>query len=522
MPTVGEVFQEARTLAAAGRLAEAESLYRRLTEVVPAAAEVWGELGIFYLQSQRPDAAVDPLTKATALASTNGGYFGALGATCRLLKRHDEAVAAFQRALDIGPPTPELYSNLALALKDVCRYGDALDSIDRALAIRPDYQTGHFNRGKLLLAMGRPQQAVASLERAAQLDPLDAGAQCSVGLAYYELAQWDEALAAFDRALALQPGYHEAHRNQALVWFQLGEYCKAWPAFESRFQCDDFARRNITAPRWDGSPLAGRTLYVHAEQGLGDALQFIRYLHLAVQSAARVWFEPHEALRPLFVQSGFRDLLVAPGEQPAFDTHASLLSLAGHLPDGRGQPHWSGPYLHAEPRLVEHWRARLQSLRGYRVGIAWAGNPRYGYDHYRSTRLANFAPLADIAGVQWISLQLGEGREQLADVAGRMNVLDLGDELDVRSGAFMDTAAVIENLDLVIAVDTSIGHLAGALGRPVWLALPHVPDWRWTAQGDTTPWYPSARLFRQSVLDDWPPVFAQMGAALREQIGERA
>ncbi|MEX2115013.1 MAG: tetratricopeptide repeat-containing glycosyltransferase family protein [Pirellulales bacterium] len=522
MPTVGEALQQARAQAAAGQFAEAEALLRRLTELLPEAAEVWGELGIFYLQAQRPDAAVDPLAKATALAPGNGGYFGALGATCRLLNRHAEAVAAFQRALDIGPPTPELYGNLALAQKDAQRFDEALDNIDRALAIRFDYQTGHFNRGKLLLAMSRPREAVASLERAVQLDPHDAGAHCSLGLACYELARWDAALAAFDRALALQPGYHEARRNQALVWFQLGEYRKAWPAFESRFECDDFARREFAVPRWGGSSLAGRTLYVHAEQGLGDGLQFVRYLRLATRLAGRVWYEPHEALRPLLAQSGFGDLLAPAGTSPTFDTYASLLSLPGHLPDERGEPYWSAPYLQAERRLVEHWRTRLHHLQGYRVGITWAGNPQYGYDRYRSTRLANFEPLGNIPGVHLISLQLGAGRKQLAELAGRINVLDLGDELDVRWGAFMDTAAVIENLDLVISVDTAITHLAGAMGRPVWVALPRVPDWRWTAAGDTSPWYPSVRLFRQSKLDDWEPVFARMAEALRQHIGERA
>ncbi len=317
----------------------------------------------------------------------------------------------------------------------------------------------------------------------------------------------------------MHPGYREVRRNQALIWFARGEYRKAWPAFAARLECNDYVRREVAAPLWDGAPLAGRTLFVHAEQGLGDTLHFVRYLPLAARTAARVWFDPQSALRPLLAQSGFADFLVPEGGPlPPFDVHAPLLSLAAHLPDDRGEPYWPGAYLSADRRLVEHWRARLQRAPGCKIGIAWSDNAAYGYDHYRSTRLANFAPLAAIPGVQLISLQRGAGHEQLAEAGGQMNLLDLGAQLDVHRGAFMDTAAVMESLDLVISVDTSIGHLAGALDKPVWLALPFVADWRWLATGDTTAWYPATRMFRQESFNAWSPVFADMAKALRERL----
>ncbi len=514
MPTVGEAFQQARDLAAAGQLAEAEAIHRKLTSLLPEAAEVWGELGVFYLNANRPDVAVDPLVKATGRDPRNGAYHSALGAAYRLLKRGGEAAASFGRALAIGPPTPELYNNLALAQKDAGQYDDALGNFDAALAMRSDYQTGHFNRGNLLLAVGRLPDALASLERAVALDPNDAGAQCSLGLAHFESAQHDEATAAFDRALAIRADYPEARRNQALVWFLRGEYAKAWPAFESRLACDDFGRRDFDQPRWDGSPLDGRTLYVYWEQGLGDALQFVRYLPLAAKTAGRVWYEPHEPLRPLLVQSGFGEYLVAPEVRPAADVCASLLSLAGFLPDASGTPFWPGPYLSADARLVAQWKARLQDVPGFRVGIAWSGNPDHPHDRFRSTKLAHFAPLGAVPGVRLISLQRGVGSEQVAEVAGQMNVVEL-DGLDETSGAFVDSAAVIESLDLVISIDTSIAHLAGALGKPVWMALQHVPDWRWLSRGAATPWYPSMRLFRQQTPGDWQAVFAEMAGQLQ-------
>jgi tetratricopeptide (TPR) repeat protein len=515
VPTVGEAFEQARQLTAAGQLGEAEVIYRRLVELLPQAPDVWGSLGIFYLDAGRPDAAIAPLEKATELAPTHGPYFGALGASYRALNRHEDSVRAFGRALEIGPAAPELYGNLALAQVKAGHAAEGLANFDRALAMRGDYQTGHFNRAMALLSMNRPAEAAAGFERAVQLAPLDAGAHCGLGMAYFELARFDEALAAYGRALALNPRYHEVRRNQALVWFARREYHKAWPAFESRIECEDYAKRSFTEPRWDGSPLAGQTILLHAEQGLGDTLHFVRYLPLAAKAAKRVWFDPPASLRPLLVQSGFDEYLVPEGELPPFDVHAPLLSLGGHLPDDRGEPFWPGRYLRADSQLVAQWRERLGMLAGLKVGIAWAGNAAYGYDHYRSTRLANFAPLASIPGVNWISLQLGAGREQIGEVADRMRVIDLGPDFDTRGGAFMDAAAVIEQLDLVISVDTAIGHLAAALGKPVWLALAFVADWRWGATGESSAWYPATRLFRQQSFNDWTPVFAQMAEALR-------
>jgi hypothetical protein len=221
------------------------------------------------------------------------------------------------------------------------------------------------------------------------------------------------------------------------------------------------------------------------------------------------------------VQSGFGEYLVESGSRPKFDVHASLLSLAGHLPDASGRPYWPGVYLGADGQRVDQWQRRLAAVSGLKVGIVWAGNPDHPHDRFRSTRLANFAPLAEIAGVRLISLQKGAGREQLADAVESMNILDLGEELDAACGAFLETAAVIKNLDLVIAVDTAVAHLAGALGKSVWLALQFTPDWRWRLDGETTPWYPRHRLFRQKTFDDWEPVFAELAQNLRRLAGER-
>ena len=522
MQTVGEALQQARRLAATGKLFEAEVIHRRLVEALPDAAQAWGELGVFYLSANRPDAAIEPLSRAIQLDPKHGGYQGAMGAAHRLLGHSSDAVSAFERALTIGPPTAALHNNLALAQKDAGQHDAALVNFDAALAMQPNYQTGHYNRGNFLLGMERAEEAAASFERAVELDPQDAAAHCSLGVAYFDLVRFDDALAALDRALALRPGYPEARRNQALVWFSRGEYAKAWPAFESRLQCEDFAQRDYDQPRWNGTSLAGQTLLVHAEQGLGDTLQFVRYLPLAAQAAKRVWFEPRESLRPLLAESGFGQYLLPDGELPDFDVHASLLSLAGFLPDHRGQPIWPGPYLQAPAQRVAHWAARLHETPAFKVGIAWAGNPDHPHDRARSARLTRFAPLGEVPGLQLVSLQKGPGQEQLDDLTEPWRPLDLFREADPSVDPFVETAAIIANLDLIVSVDTAVAHLAAALGTPVWLALAYAPDWRWRIEGATTPWYPDMRLFRQPTAGAWNEVFAKIGTELSRLVDPTA
>lgn len=515
MPTVGEALQQAEALAAEGKLLDAEVIYRQLVGALPQAGELWGQLGAFYLAHDKPQPAIAPLEKAVQLEPTNPGWHGALGAAYRGAKRPHDAIVSFRRAIEIGPRSAEALNNLSLAQKDAGEFAAGLASLDEALRLAPDFVNAHFNRGSLLAAMGRWDDSIASYRRAIELNPNDAVAHCSIGVTYYGAGRLDEAVAAFDRAQALKPDYIEVRRNRGMAWLLAGDYARGWREFEHRLDCDDFRKFNFTQARWDGGSLAGRTLLVCSEQGLGDTLQFVRYLPLAAQAAHRVWFDAHEALKPLLVQSGYGEYLFDSAAPPAFDVYTSLLSLAGHLPDASGAPYWSAPYLRGDRERVAQWRTRLAGMPGVKVGIVWAGNPDHPHDRFRSTRLAEFAPLAAVPGVQLVSLQKGAGREQLAALAGAFPVLDLADELDRTGGAFLDTAAVLECLDLLVTVDTSAAHLAGALGRPVWVALDRSPDWRWLLAGTATPWYPTMRLFRQQEQGAWPAVFAAMAAGLR-------
>jgi Flp pilus assembly protein TadD len=519
LPTVAETRAQAQDHVAAGRWNEAESIYRLLVSQFPDAADAWGWLGLFYLDAGRPADAVEPLTRATALEPGHGGYHGALGYAAMLTSRRAEAIAAFRRALEIGPPKPELHNNLALALEDAGQHDEALMQFDAALAMQPDFQDAIFNRGKLLLRMGRFADAAATLEQCVSLAAVDAAAHCHLGMAYFNLARFDAAMASFERALALEPRYADARRNRGLLQFLRGDYVRGWSSFAARIEGHDFAKRHPEGRLWDGSPLAGRALCVYAEEGLGDVLQFVRYLPLAAQSAARVWFEPYEQLRPLLAHSGLGSYLYSGDAPPAIELYLPLMSLAQHLPDGSGRPYWAGAYLSAEPSLAATWGARIAGVTGLKVGIVWAGSPIFPLDRARSAGLAAFEPLARVAGVQLVCLQKGNARGQLADSPWRSSIVDLGDQPTVDAHAFCETAAIIENLDLVISVDTAVGHLAGAMGKPVWLALPYVPDWRWLHTGETTAWYPTMRLFRQTSPGDWAGVFERMAGALSARTG---
>ncbi|MCI0460721.1 MAG: tetratricopeptide repeat protein, partial [Gemmataceae bacterium] len=319
------------------------------------------------------------------------------------------------------------------------------------------------------------------------------------------------------QALRLQPDYARAHMARAMTWLAQGNWEQGWPEYEWRWRYEGFSPRPFPQPLWDGSPLAGRTILLHAEQGLGDTLHFIRYAALVKQQGGQVLVECPAVLHRLLASGTGIDELVAPGAPlPAFDVHAPLLSLPALFRTSLSTVPATVPYLFADAQLGAQWRDRLASVEGLKVGIAWQGNPRHFRDRQRSVLLTEFEPLARLEGVRLISLQRGPGVEQVPALGDRFPVLDLDRQRDETCGDFMDTAAVMTNLDLVITCDTAIAHLAGALGVPVWVALPFAPDWRWLRERADSPWYPTMRLFRQERWGDWASVFRRLADALQQ------
>lgn len=561
-----------------GRLSAAETLCRQVLAAQPLHAEASRWMGIVALASGRLDEAVQWLSRAVAQVPENAAYHSDLGAAFRLRGQLDDAVASFRRAVQLDAELPDAHLNLGEALTDLGQYEDAVPSCRRGVELRPDYAVAHNNLGNALARLGQREEALACYRRALALQPGYAEAHNNIGNVFTQLERWDEAAACFRQALALNPSLAEAHNDLARVFIEtghmdeafvcsqralalrpnfaeaygnigliltrkgflreaiasyrralesrsdlvivrwnlslllllFGQWEEGWREHEWRLRCLDLmcARYNTTATRWHGGPISGKTLLVHAEQGFGDTIHFMRYVPLVREraQAARVIVECQPALTRLLTQSGeWNAEIVAHREgddaaPPEFDFHVPMHSLPLVL--GMVEPlAMTNPYLRADDELRAAWRERLRP--GFRVGIAWAGNATHKDDVRRSMAFEKLAPLLRVAGVTFYNLQLG--------VSGNIEpIVDLTSHLT----DFADTAAFVSELDLVIAVDTAVVHLAGALGRPVWTMVATLPDWRWGLGREDTPWYPTMRLFRQHTAGDWSEVIARVAAEL--------
>jgi len=472
-------------------------------------------LGVLARQVGRNDLAIEYISQALRLKPDYAeAHYNLANALLRQGKL-TEAVASYQQTLHLKPDYAGAHNNLASAFRRQGKLTEAVASYQEALRLKPDYAEAHSNLGVALAAQGRLTEAVASYQQALRLKPDYAEAHCNLGLALVDQGKLTEAVASYQQALRLKPDYAEAHINLAHVWFLWGDFERAWPEYEWRWKLRGLSSPSFCQPLWDGSSLQGQTILLFAEQGLGDTLQFIRYAPLVQQHGATVIVQCQgPLLRLLATCAGIDRLVLAGTALPPFDVQAPLLSLPRIFRSTLATIPANIPYLCADPELRAHWQQQLSGVRGFKVGIAWQGNPEHKRDRWRSVPLLAFEPLAGVLGVRLVSLQKGPGREQLPDLANRLGVLDLADRLE----DFADTAAVMRSLDLVITVDTAVAHLAGALGIPVWVALSLFPDWRWLLEREDSPWYPSMRLFRQSAWGDWAGVFERLTEALRQQV----
>jgi tetratricopeptide (TPR) repeat protein len=496
------------------RSADALASYDWALALRPDHARAHYNRGSVLRELQRPAEALVSFNRALALRPDYVEAFNNRGLALSQLQRPAEALASFDRALGLRPDHARALNNRGNTLQDLKRPAEALASYDKALAIQPRYAQAHYNRGIVLRDLHRPAEALASLERALAIDPSHVDALNNRGVVLRELNRPGEALASYDRALSLDPGYAEAHSNRSCLRLLLGDFERGWEEFEWRWQTPACApwRRDFLQPLWhDAESLTGRTILLHAEQGFGDAIQFARYAPLVAARGAEVVLEVPAPLTALFARIEGVSAVVERGEPlAAFDCHCPLLSLPLAFKTGLETIPARIPYLSAGEDRVRAWRQRLSETGMRRIGIAWAGNPSFKGDQTRSIGLARLSPLLATPGVAFFALQrdLRDGDRDI--LRSNPHVTPLGDAVE----DFGDTAAIMAGLDLVISSDTSVAHLAGALGRPVWVLLQHVADWRWLRDRPDSPWYPSARLFRQPQLDDWESVIRQVTDAL--------
>jgi tetratricopeptide (TPR) repeat protein len=501
------------------RYADALASHDRAIALKPDYAKAHYNRGLALANLRRPADALASFDQAIALKPDYAEAHCNRAVLLAELGRPADALASHDRAIALKPDYVRAYYNRGVVLADLHRHTEALASYDRTIALSPDHADAYANRGVVLAYLLRHEEALESCDRAIALRPDDAAAHANRGVVLADMQRHEQALASYDRAIALRPEWAEAHRNQSHSWLALGHLERGWHLHEWRKRCDRPAgNRAFPQPVWLGQEsIEGKRLFIHREQGLGDTIQFCRYALLAQARGARVVMSAQGPLRRLLGTLGPDIEVIGSDEVPGdFDCHCPMMS----LPLAFGTtletiPHPTR-YLAADPATVAAWRRRLALLPGLRVGLCWAGNPRpdqpsaHLIDRRRSTALAQYAPLAQVAGACFVSLQKGEPAAQAA--GARLPLHDWTDALD----DFADTAALIEALDLVITVDTSVAHLAGALGKPVWILNRFDSCWRWFLYRYDSPWYASARLFRQPAHGDWDSVIAAVAAALRE------
>lgn len=428
-----------------------------------------------------------------------------------------EAERLCRRILARDQAHPAALSLWAAVARRTGRSDRALELLRRGVARSPRNVELSCDLAHALILTGRSEEAEGCARQALGLGPASARAHHVLAMALGSQGRVEKALTSNEDALRLQPRHPTAHTCRALWRLQEGDFDRGWPEYEWRWRQEAVVRRRFREPRWDGSHLDGRSILVHAEQGLGDTLQFVRYARLVRERGGTVVLECQPGLQPLLRSCPGIDYLRGRGAPlPRCDFEVPLLSLPGVLRTTLATVPADVPYLFADGALVAQWRRELGPPSTFKVGIAWQGNPMLPGDRLRSIPVAHFAPLARLDGVRVFGLQKGPGREQLR--SRPFPVADLGDRLDKGTGAFMDTAAVMKCLDLVVTSDTSIAHLAGALGVPVWVALSIGADWRWLLDREDSPWYPTMRLFRQRRLHDWDEVFERMATELRETL----
>ncbi|MCS7015673.1 MAG: tetratricopeptide repeat-containing glycosyltransferase family protein [Gemmatales bacterium] len=546
MATTAEFWQEIQQWVQLGQWSQAERLGGELCRTAQAPEWV-NEWGVLLARHGRFAQAENVFRQLSERFPNYAPAYGNLGLVLRRLGRWEEAIQAFHRALDLDSQFVEALNNLALLLRDLNRISEALPYLERAVRLRPDQAVLHANLAQLyrqlqrhteavrhfrlalasqpgqldicvglslsLLAMGEETEAESWARLATDIAPHQADAWNTLGTILSTMGRYQEAQQCFDEALRHNPQHHLAYLNRGMIYFTQGRWQQGWDDYEHRLYVNASEWQRFSSPRWQGEPLHGKTILLVAEQGIGDILQFVRYAQVLRQQGARVLLECPQHLVALLSRVLDLESCHAKGDSlPPYDVYIPLLSVPRYIGTAPNAIGFEVPYIAPSSDLVERWRPILSDLEGFRVGIAWQGNPNYPNDRQRSVPLEMFRSLAEIPGVKLVSLQKGPGEEQLPNCD--FPVVDLGGQRDEAHGAFMDTAAILQHLDLVICTDSAIAHLAGALGRPVWLLLGYVCDWRWGTTGETTFWYPTMRLFRQPKRQDWGSVFTDVAKHL--------
>ncbi|MEX0679629.1 MAG: tetratricopeptide repeat protein [Pirellulales bacterium] len=495
------------------KLDEAQDAWRQIVEIEPRNFDAHFHLGSALQSKGQLEGAIRSLQAAILIDPRHAEAQNNLGCAHRAVGQLDEAERCFRLALDARPGFFEAYNNLGAVRQSQLQHDAAIDCFRKALELKPASAEALANLGSCLTLVGKTDEAIEYLRRAVAIDPNQAAAHNCLGQCLQFQGRFTLALASLDRAIALNPTEPDYHYYRSCLWLMSGDFARGWPEYEWRLKTRN-AAGPYPQPRWQGEDLKGQRIVIHAEWGLGDTLHFIRYVPRVDQRGGDVFLAVQPSLIPLLEASGFRQVIPVRGKlMPDCQWQVPLMSLPGIFHTSLATIPADIPYLAARSELVEKWRERLRDLGSFKVGIHWHGSKAWATDP-RSIPLAEFEPLARVGGVTLISLQKNDPTRQLQELGDRLGIVDFDDELDVAGGAFMDTAAVMKHLDLVITCDTGIAHVAGALGVPVWVVLPRTSEWRWMWDRADSPWYPTMRLFRQQTSGDWHRQFQDIAGEL--------
>jgi tetratricopeptide (TPR) repeat protein len=503
---------------------EAAAAYRAAVAAKPDYAKALFCLATL-LRKQKDSAATSAYDALFALSPDSAEGYWLRGRALSDLDQYEAALAAFASAIALEADFADAYIDQGNTLHLQRRNEAALESYERALALMPDSPVAHMNRAGALVSLQRQPEALQSYERALALDQGSADLHYNHATLLADLRRYDDAIAGYGRALALEPDHAVANCGLGICLLQRGDFAGSWERLEWRWKAKDFEKYNPldhATPRWLGKqPLAGKSILLRGEQGLGDSLQFCRYVKKVAALGATVALEVQPPLTRLFGNlEGVSVVLPRGAPLPQCDYHTPLMSLPLAFATDLSSIPCEVPYLQADAADVSRWRPRVRDADAINVGLVWAGDSREHQadsnrvDKLRSVSLAHYAPLADVDGVRFFSLQKGGAAAQAKTPPARMQLIDYTDEFN----DFADTAALVANLDLVITVDTSVAHLAGGLGIPTWMLSRYNGCWRWLLDRDDSPWYPSMRIFRQAQRGDWHEVVGRVAAALAERV----
>lgn len=518
-------------LAEMGRKAEAVVHYQEGLRIAPQIGPLYNNLALALRATGKHVEAMEAMKQAVILMPENVGIRVNFGNWLQEAGLLDEARKEYQQAIKLNPGMTRAHCGLGSTWTKLGNPEEAEKCFREALQLNPDHANALTNLGVALRDQSRPEEALSLGQRAVELDPQSASHRHSLAFTLQYMHRWDEAVAEWQRAVELKPDHAEAHLGIATTDLIHGRFRQGWIEYEWRWRC-----RGAVVPvllkqyqnlLWDGSSLEGKTILLYAEQGLGDAIQFVRWVSTLANKAKRVVLAcHHRRLAELFATvEGISEIIGLGQNLPQFDVHCPIMSLPRLLAiDDCGKIPAQVPYLHPKPELVELLRGELgeKDHGTFRVGINWQGNVKHPHDSERSIPLQAWNVLKEVPGIQWFSLQYGATAETLNADGVELRIEDLGGRVaDLAKGQEIQsnmnlTAAALMNLDLVITVDSMLAHLAGALGRPTWVLLSHLPDWRWMLERSDSPWYPSLRLLRQQTVGNWDGVLEQVRLALGE------